>query len=151
MGVPTTALGTADGAAPTWDDLVDAVGRLRDANEEPGAQILADRTARVLAKQREAGTTGPYLAPPTYLDGVKRLPTGQVSVTQTEGTATDASDIFTGDFSKLLIGLRAGLQISVLKERYADTRQVGLVAHYRGDVGIARLKAFDVVTGVLGG
>lgn len=144
--VTKTSLGT-NGATPTWDNLIDAVGRLRDNNEEPSAQILADRTSRTLAKVKEA-TTNAYLKPPTYLDGVPRLTTNQVPVNLTVGTSTDTSDLFTGDFSQLILGVRTGPLTIQLSERYSDSGQIGLLCWFRGDIAVARSKAFDVVTGI---
>lgn len=145
-GVSKTPLGT-DGGVPTWDDLVDSVGRLRDANEEPTAQILADRTARALAGIKD--TTGQYIAPPAYLEGVQRLSTSQVPLDLTTGTSGDTSDVFTADWTELFIGLRTGLQITLLTERYMpDAGQYGFVAWWRGDMAVARPRAFDVITGV---
>lgn len=146
-GVTKTPL-AENGAAPTWDALVDAVGRLRDVNEDPNAQIMSDRTARTLAKLKDAD--GQYLAPPTYLDGVTRYSTNQVPNTLDEGTTLDStSDVFTGDWSQLYFGVRTALRIFPLRERYlVDSGEIGFVAHWRGDFAVARAKAFDVVTGV---
>ena len=88
-GVTKTSLG-ANGATPTWDNLIDGVGRLRDNNEEPTAQIMADRTLRTLSKIKE-GTTNAYMAPPSYLNDVPRLTTNQVPVNLTVGTSSDLS------------------------------------------------------------
>ena len=76
-----------------------------------------------------------------------------VTVTQTEnlttGTNADTSDVFTGDFSKLYVGVRTQLTITVLSERWMQEEgSYGLVAWWRGDVGVARPKGFDIVRGV---
>lgn len=146
-GVNVQAAAT-NGATPTWATLVDGVGRLRDANEEPTAQIMADRTARTLALL--TGGDGQYIAPPSYLDEVPRLTTGQVPTNLTTGTSTgNTSDVFTADWSRLLIGVRSELRIIVLNERYLpDSGQIGFLCHWRGDTAVTRAKAFDVVTGV---
>jgi HK97 family phage major capsid protein len=147
-GVTVAAIAT-NGGTPTWDTLAQAAGRLRDRNEEPNAQIMADRTKRGLELQREGGTTGPYLAPPVYLDSVSRLSTAQVPTNLTQGTASGtASDLFTGDWSQLFVGVRTALQIQVLNERYADTGEIGFLGWHRGDIAVARASAFDVVTGL---
>ena len=144
--VTKTPLAT-NGATPTWATLVNSVGRLRDQNEEPTAQILADRTARSLALV--TGSDGQYMNAPSYLDGVDRLTTNQVPTAMTVGTSTDTSDVFTADWSQLYLGIRTQLQITILQERFMpDAGQYGFVAWWRGDVAIARPKAFDVVTGV---
>jgi HK97 family phage major capsid protein len=145
-GVTKTSLG-ANGATPTWDNLIDGVGRLRDNNEEPTAQIMADRTLRTLSKIKE-GTTNAYMAPPSYLSDVPRLTTNQVPVNLTVGTSSDTSDLFTGDFRQLYMGVRTSPLVIQLSERYADSGQIGLLVWFRGDIQVARSKAFDVVTGV---
>lgn len=149
--VTKTSLG-ANGASPTYDAFVDSVGRLRDANEDPTGQIIADRTARTLAKLKD--TAGNYLTPPAYLEGVPRLVTSGVPVNLTVGSSSDTSDVFTGDWRQLIIGIKTDLVIVPLGERYMTTNsdstggQYGFLAWWRGDIAVARPKAFDVVTGV---
>jgi HK97 family phage major capsid protein len=146
-GVTVTPI-AANGASPTWATLVQAVGRLRDVNEEPNAQIMSDRTLRTLSLL--VASDGSYIAPPTYLDGVTRYTTAQVPNNLDEGTTLDAtSDLFTADWSQLLIGVRTQLVVTLLSERYMpDAGQYGFVAWWRGDIAVARPKAFDVVTGI---
>lgn len=143
--VTKTPLAT-NGATPTWDNLVAAVGRLRDQNEEPTAQITNDRTLRSLAAIKD--TTLQYVVPPTYLNGIPRLATNQVPINLTVGTSNDTADLFTADWTKLILGVRTGPLTIQLNERYADSGQIGLLCWFRGDIGIARAKAFDVATGV---
>lgn len=133
-GVAETPLG-ANGATPSYDAMVDSVGRLRDLNGNPTAQVMADRAARTLAKIKD--TAGNYLTSPTYLDDVPRLSTSHVPINLTVGTSSDTSDVFTADWRQLLIGVRIDLTISLLEERYmADNGQYGFVAWWRGDVQV---------------
>lgn len=144
--VTKTSLG-ANGLAPAnYDFLVDSAGRLADANEEPTGVIYADRTARTLAKMK-ASDSQPLLAP-EYLQGIPRYATNQVSTTLTVGTSADTSDAFLADWRQLLVGVRTQLQIKVLSERYAENGQIGFIGWWRGDVAVARSKAFDVTTGI---
>jgi hypothetical protein len=51
--------------------------------------------------------------------------------------------------ASLRIGVRTALTITVLRERYVvEEGSFGLVGWYRGDVAVARPKAFDIVRGV---
>lgn len=136
----------ANGAAPSYDALIDSAYRVRTANHEPNAFIYAPRTGSSLAKLKDS--TGQYLRPPVALDEITRYETGQVPVNLTVGTSTDTSDVFTGDWSELLIGIRTQLEVSILKERSADVGAFELLAWWRGDVAVARPGAFDVITGV---
>jgi HK97 family phage major capsid protein len=54
------------------------------------------------------------------------------------------SDLFVGDFTQLLIGQRLGLTVQTLVERYAELGQVGIIAHWRGDIQLARPRSFSV-------
>ena len=143
--VTKTSLG-ANGATPTFDALIDSVYRVKGANHEPGAMVYAPRTGQTFAKLKD--TTGQYLSPPAALDGIQRLETNQVPTNLIVGTGTATSDVFTADWSELLIGVRTSLELTVLRERSADLGAFELMAWWRGDVAVARPAAFDVVTGV---
>ena len=148
-GVTIQTFGGENGGTPTdWDFLVDAVGALQDANETPTAMIYAPRTERVLSTLKD--DTGQYLAPPEILSGIPRYTTNQVPVDLTVGTSTDCSDVFVADWRQLLIGVRTQLVITPLRERWADSAQLGFLAWWRGDVAVARPGAFTVVTGIRG-
>jgi HK97 family phage major capsid protein len=144
--VTKTSLG-GNGDAPTFDALIDSVYRVRGANHDPNAIIYAPRTGQTFAKAKD--TTGQYLTPPAALNGIARLETAQIPTNLTVGSATTASDVFTGQWSELLIGVRTQLEITVLRERSADVGAFELMAWARMDVAVARPAAFDVVTGVI--
>jgi HK97 family phage major capsid protein len=55
-----------------------------------------------------------------------------------------ATDLICGDFSQLLIGQRMAIELRSLTERYAENGQVAFLAYWRGDVQVARPKAFSV-------
>jgi hypothetical protein len=54
------------------------------------------------------------------------------------------SDAFVGDWSQLLSDQRLDLNVQVLSERYAEVGQIGIVANWRGDIQLARPRAFAV-------
>ncbi|MBW3578529.1 MAG: phage major capsid protein [Actinobacteria bacterium] len=137
----------ANGGIITYDLLVDVVTTGWNSNEATaGAVILAPRTERGVLKLKDANNN-PLTLPQTVAD-VPRYATNQVPVTETQGTATNASSVFGGDWSQMLVGVRHGLEIEVLRERYADAFQLGFLAHLRADVTLARPAAFTVLEGV---
>ncbi len=145
-GVTTLSSG-ANGAAPTsWDFLVDAEGTLADNNFDATAVIDAPRTERELGKLKDS--TGQPLRMPDYIADLPRYPTNQVPINLTQGTSVDASDVFTADWGNLMIGVRHQFSVKVMDQRYLDTGEVGLFCFWRGDVQLARPKAFVVTTGV---
>jgi HK97 family phage major capsid protein len=76
------------------------------------------------------------------------LPTKQVPINLTVGSSTDCSEVYTGDWAQLLIGMRTNFVLRFLDERYADNLQYGFLAYLRADVQVAHGEAFNVDTGV---
>lgn len=135
--------GTAQGAAggSKWAEIVDLIYAIRDNNEDPNALIWNTKTPRLYNKLVD--TLGQPLQPPDVIKEMTKFESNQIP-TYTRGTMASASDVFAGDWTKLLIGQRLDLTIQTLTERYAENGQVGIVAHWRGDIQPARPKAFAV-------
>ncbi len=142
---PTSVLGAGANGTPQttatyWNEVLDTIFTVRDFNEEPNALIWNSKAARQYAKAYD--TTGQPLQTPDDVKGVKSYVTNQVP-SYTQGTMVGrATDVFAGDWTQLLIGQRLGLTIQTLTERFAETGQIGIVAHWRGDVQPARPRAF---------
>lgn len=140
--------GTTQTAAKFYDELLDTVFTPKDFNEAPNAVIWNSKLARMYAKAYDS--TYQPLRRPADLDALAWFTSNQIP-SYTQGTMTNvATDVFAGDFSQLLIGQRLDLQIQTLVERYADNGQIGIVATWRGDVGIARPRAFSIYRGLKG-
>ena len=147
-GVTLTTHGANGALITNYDFHLDAVGAVRAANFEPNAQIQAPRTATSLSKLKEA-TTNAYMAPPAGLAGIPRLNSKQVPITLTVGTSSDCSEIYTADWSNLLVGIRTDFQLLFLRERFiADALQYAFLAYLRADIQLAQPTAFVVDTGV---
>jgi HK97 family phage major capsid protein len=147
-GVNIVSLG-ANGAIPTnYDFLIDALSAVRDANGAPSAAIYASRTAKTLDKLKDS--TGQPLRQPASVAELAKFVSNQIPVNLTQGTSTDCSEGYVGDFANVLIGVRPtiGVRVKVLSERYADNLQVGLIAWIRADVGLAHPEHLSVVTGI---
>lgn len=147
-GITVQSQGVNGAVMASYDPFVDAVGTLEDLNEDAtGGIIVAPRTVRELNKLKD--TTGQPLRNPPVLDGLPFLTTNQIPTNLTQGTATTASDAFVGDWTKLIIGVRAELVIQPLRERYADTGAIGFLSWWRGDIQLARPAAFVNIVGIL--
>lgn len=145
-GVTTTAFGGANGATPTnYDLLIDAEQAVRAANFEPTGTILSSRSQASLRKMKET-STGAYLVPPVGL--VPQYVTNQLPGNLVAGTSSDTTEIYTGQWPLLYLGMRTGPLFIELDQRYMDTGQIGVVIWYRGDVAVAQPGAFAVTTGV---
>ncbi|WP_161958222.1 phage major capsid protein [Arthrobacter sp. H-02-3] len=142
------ANGTAQTAATFYGEVLDTIYKVRAGNEEPNAMLWNAKLARLYAGA--ADTTNQPLRAPADVEGLEKFVTNQIP-SYTQGTMTNtATDLFVADWSQLLIGQRLGITIQVLTERYADTGEIGIVAHWRGDVQPARPAAFSVFRALKG-
>lgn len=159
--VPQTSMGT-NGATFTslspnaWMGLVNPAYRLLAANEYGlSGAIMNPRTEKELVTS--ASTINTFAEPPSRLASIGRhgtaplevYSTNQVPVNLTQGTSSAASDLFVGDWSQLLIGMRKELKIDVLDQAYAGTGQIGFLGWLRADIVVARPSAFDITIGIL--
>jgi HK97 family phage major capsid protein len=142
------ANGTTQTAGSFWNEILDTVYTPKDFNEAPNALIWNSKAARKYAKTYD--TQGQPLRRPADVDALQLYVSNQIP-SYTQGTMTSvATDVFAGDFSQLLIGQRLDLTIQTLTERYAENGQVAIVANWRGDVGVARPRAFSVYKALAG-
>lgn len=145
-GVTVTTHGANGAAITNYDWLLDAAGTVLGNNFVPNAHIVTPRTVTSLQKLKD--TQNNYLTAPQGLLPI--LPTKQVPATLTVGTSNDTSEVYTGQWNMLGIGIRTGFEIRFLQERYADNQQVAFLAHLRADVQVLQPGAFVVDTGVRG-
>jgi len=141
----TAAIGT-----PTYADISQAVQTIRVANGEPNAYILSALAAGTL--DRLADTTGQPLQPPPSVAALRQLVTNQIPTNL--GVGTNESEIYVGDWSSLMIGVRRSLTIEVSRQATTGTEsafdrlQVHIRAYLRADVQLATPAHFNVLTGV---
>ncbi|MCZ4260973.1 phage major capsid protein [Limimaricola sp. G21655-S1] len=143
-GIGTTALA---GALTGYSPLVAARTGILSANAGPvSAIIMHPRDEGTLTGLMDANEQ-PRMAP----RAVEQIPMLTTTAIPTDGGAgSNESTIFAGNFSHLLIGMRSQITVTVLKERYAENMQYGLLAHMRTDIAVQHAGAFYTVTGVQG-
>jgi HK97 family phage major capsid protein len=136
------ANGTAQTAASYWREVQTTVFTPQTFNEQPNAILW---NAKLLQQYVDAyDTTQQPLNMPANIGQLERLTTNQIP-SFTQGTMTGrATDLFVGSWSQLLIGQRLDFTVQTLVERYAELGQVGILCHWRGDVQLARPRAFAV-------
>ena len=132
-------------AGGAYGPLVAARTALLTANAgEPSAFVLSPREDGTLTGLR-SGDGQPVFASPK-IAAIRQLVS--TSVATNLGVGTNESTIVAGNFQHLLIGMRETLRLSVLRERYAETGELALVAHMRADIAVEHPLAFCAVTGV---
>jgi HK97 family phage major capsid protein len=146
--INAVSMGTNGAALVSYDSLIDAIYEMQlDNAGDPTAMIYHPRTGVTLAKMKD-GEGNPIIVPKMVAD-VPRLVTTSMPITETQGTASTASSILFGDWTELLIGLRASLRIEVLRERYAEFHQYAFIAYMRGDVQLAHANSFSRLKGII--
>jgi HK97 family phage major capsid protein len=109
---------------------------------------MAPRTQAQIAKLVD--TTNQPLAAPAMVGAIPQYVTTAVPVTQTQGTSgAVASCIVGGNFPELFVGMRTAMRVFVLRERYADNGQIGLLGWMRADVQLAHAASFAKLIGIL--
>jgi HK97 family phage major capsid protein len=135
--------GTTQTATTFWNEIIDTALQPTLFNEEPSAVLSSPTAAKFYAKTY-ASDNQPLQRPP-ILDSFRFFNTAQIPSAMTQGTSTtNQTDVFAGDWSQLIIGQRWASRVQTLTERYAELGQIGIVAHWRGDVALARPRAFAV-------
>lgn len=132
---------TANGTALTnFSKNLDAILAVESRGYSPTGVIMSPRECRTINGFTD--TTGQPLRVPGNLQNLPLLVSPKVPVNQTQGTATTASTILVGDFSKALVGVRSPLRVEVLKENYAENLQYGFLFWLRMDVAVTEANAF---------
>lgn len=148
-GIASVSMGTNGLALPNYDKVIDLWEALATANApEPYSLVMHPRTASALAKLKAATTNEPLPVPP-LLAPLAKYVSAQIPITQTQGSANNASSIIGGNFGELLVGTRAQLRIEVLRERYADNLQYGFLAYLRADVAVTHAASFGKLIGII--
>jgi HK97 family phage major capsid protein len=155
-----TALGSGTGAPlDGFDNFLDAMQVVEEANG-PGPEgqsiIFSPRTKYDLGRKRD-GQGLPLRAPEEYMTA-RKLSTTAVPKNLTANVAgtqtyTDASEIYVGDFSQVIVGVRAELTIDITDQAgTAFTKyQTWIRAAMRTDMVLVNPEMLVLIEGVLAG
>ncbi len=136
-----TSVGTPAG----YGKVLDGYKKLLDSNApEPTGLIYSPREWRTFAGMTSATELQPLMRPPAIAD----LPFEVTSAIPTNLGGGSESAMFLGHFPDFAFGMRADMQIEVLKELFAGTHEYGFVAHLRMDTGVFHPGSFCKLTGV---
>lgn len=135
-------VGTVDmaGAVPSdYDEWIDAIQLIEDANGTPNVRIDSPRTAAQLAKLKEA-TTNAYLSPPEQVAALRHFKTTQTPVTLGAGNNQSASVV--GNFASayVIIGIRSAFRVEVSNQAGNAFENLGRKVRVwgRADMAIGR-------------
>lgn len=146
-GVLEVSMGENGAPVASYSPLIKAMAKLAENNaNDATASVMNPRTYFEFADLCD--TTGQPLRKPEALSDMPLLHTNKVPVDDTQGTATDASSIITGNFADVIIGMRTDFRLELLRELYAENHQYGFLASLRADVAVANPESFCIVKGI---
>lgn len=147
-GINSVSMGDNGAALTDYDELIDLMYEVAlDNGEAPTAFVMHPRTQAGYAKLKDANNNP--LVEPAMTAAVRRLVTTAVPIDQDQGTATDqCSTVLAGDFRKMLVGVRVGVELRLLNERYAEFDQVAFLARLRADVAVENPVHFAKLIGI---
>ncbi len=129
----------ATAAVGAWAQVNERVGVLIAANVPLDRIGVAVNAASFTTIMGQADTAGQFVGRPPFLADMKILPT-----TSLTGPAT--GELYAGNYSELIIGVRIGLDFQVLRERYLDEGKIGFLPRVRADVAVRHGASFAVRT-----
>jgi HK97 family phage major capsid protein len=150
--INTVSMG-ANGATPTdYDPFIDAIAAVETLNGSPSAAVYSPRTANTLRKLK-TGLSGDKttLVPPAEFTALRRIVSNQIGNAYTQGSATNTSKAFVGDYSQAAVALRSGVQLEATRTGGTDTfskMKVLVRAYLRADVVFFRPSFFTRIVGI---
>jgi len=146
-GVQKIDNGAAGASLVGYGDLFRAAQALLQVNAPmPTAAIMSPRSIIKLGGLVDA--TGQPMRRPEMMKDVRLLATPSIPDNLPTSTAANASEIYTGDFTKVLFMMREQMSIQLLRKTFALNGQLAFVCHCRADVAITYPQALAVLTGV---
>ncbi|XAH21638.1 phage major capsid protein [Xylophilus sp. GW821-FHT01B05] len=146
-GVQVVANGANGAALAGYGGFFTATAALLGVNASvPTAAIMSPRSLVKLGGLVDS--TGQPLRVPGMLENVKLLATPAIPDNITTGTSNDTSELYLGDFSRVVFMMREQMSIQLLREAFATTGQIGFMCHVRADVAVTYPQALAVVKGV---
>lgn len=152
-GIGAVSMGTDGAAIADLDPFADAIGTLEAANARAGAIVMHPRTWNQVRKLKDAQDrplvgNGSADAPPTIF-GVPVFVTSQLSTTETQGTASDASSVYVYDPTQVVLIRRQDATIELDRSRLFDQDMSELRSKLRADLLIPNAAAVCRIVGVI--
>lgn len=155
-GVGEVDMGGNGAALTSYAPFANAITDIMTANGPGPEGLAAIFSPRVWGELENLvdGDDNPLRAPRSY-EHLRKYVTNQVSVTSEHGNADNASEIFVGDWTQLLWGVKTELQIETSRVASDsagsafENLQVWVRAYLRADIHLARPGFFSVVKGVI--
>jgi len=159
-GIQTVSMGTNGATLTNLDPFADAIALLEQENATAGAIVMHPRSWKAVIKLKEVpGTSikpliqdeagGAGAAPRRSIYGVPVLLTSRLSITETQGTATDASSAYLYQPDQVIAVRRQDARIELDTSRRFNSDESEVRAISRWDVVVPNPKAVCRVLGII--
>lgn len=140
--------GGANGAAPTWANMVALETEVAADNADLGTlRYLTNSKVRGKLKTTEkAANTAQFIWQGGEVNGYGVEVTNQVPSNLTKGSGTDLSAAIFGNFADLLIGMWGGLDLQVNPYSLDTTGSVRVTAFQDMDIAVRHPESFAAIT-----
>jgi HK97 family phage major capsid protein len=147
VGIQTVGNGANGASLANYSNFFSAAQAiLQNDAPMPTAAIMSPRSLVKLGGLLD--TTNQPLSVPPMLRNMQMVATSQIPNNLTVGSSTDCSEIYLGDFTRMLLVLRESVTVQLLSEVHAASGEIGFIGHVRADFAVQYPQAFAVVTGV---
>jgi HK97 family phage prohead protease len=147
-GIQTLSMGTNGAALTNYDPLLQAVGMLRASNVAgPYAAVVNPRSLLALELLKAETGSNEQLGAPAGLPMI--YTTSQASMTETKGTATNASSIYVYAPAEIVVVRRQDTVIEVDRSRLFDRDMSEIRAKLRADLLVPNPMAVVRIDGVI--
>lgn len=137
---PDVQINNVAAGSLSFDDLLDAQARIKTANGSYNAWVMNPNTLNTLRKLKTS--SGQY----HYVIDWSAEPRSEIlGLPVYETTQVSQNHIILGNFKNYAIADCGPLAIKVLRERYADQFQIGLVAGHRTDGAPRQPAEFQII------
>lgn len=143
-----SVVGGTNGAAPTWDHIVDLETAIYSANAEAanmGYLINTQTKGRLKKTKHTAGDLAYLMAGDNTINGYKVGVSNLVPNDLTKGTADPVSAAIFGDFKQLLMGQWGFYDLKIDDVTLIDQGYVRVIANTFVDVLVRQAKAFAAI------
>jgi HK97 family phage major capsid protein len=142
-------MGTNGAALADYAKLVDAIQSVLEGNGAAVGAVYSPRTAGALAKLED--TTGQPLRMPKLVEDLRHRTSTRIPNDLVQGTASNASAAFLGDFSQVAYGVRNEITLEVSRDagESFERARVLVRAYLRADVNTLRPKHLCRIVGII--
>jgi HK97 family phage major capsid protein len=150
--VQEVSMGDNGAQLTDYTQMSQAYQKVLEKNGVPRSAIFAPRTWGELDRLVD-NDSNPLRAPQSWQE-LQKLVTNQVPIDQDQGTSEDASSVFIGDYSQLLVGMRTQLRLEVSRsasdanDSAWENLEIWIRGYLRADIQFAHPDHFCRVVGI---